>query len=67
VAATVSEPALLVALTGDVTIDASRPMTVGQERFVDVSHHVTVRLNGFAAVQLLRIDLLTPPAPREAK
>jgi hypothetical protein len=42
-------------------------MTVRQERFVDVSHHVTVRPNGFAAVQLLRIDLLTPPAPREAK
>jgi mannose-6-phosphate isomerase-like protein (cupin superfamily) len=67
VAATATEPALLIALTGDVTMDGSRPLTVGQERFVDVGRHVTVRPSGFAAVQLLRVDLLTPPAKGEAK
>lgn len=67
VAAGATEPALLIALSGDVTLDGSRPMTMVQERFVDAGRKVIVRPQGFAAVQLLRIDLLTPPAPRGAK
>jgi hypothetical protein len=70
VVAEAAVPAILIALTDGVAVEsvgsAPRSLKVGEERFVDVGRRELVRNNGAVAIELLRVDFLTPPLTRSA-
>lgn len=63
IATTANAPALLIAL-GEATMTANGaalPLKVGQERSVPFSRRERLTNVGAAQIELLRIDVLTPP------
>jgi hypothetical protein len=63
IATTASAPALLIALD-DATLTAdgaALPLKVGQERWVAASRQERLANAGTSQIELLRIDVLTPP------
>ena len=63
-----SAPALLVALVdGTATVDrATLPLKAGQERWIAAGRRERLTNTGPAPLELLRLDLLTPPRPGSA-
>lgn len=54
-------PALIIALTDGIAIDAGSALRIGQEQFVDVGRRALIKNVGAATVELLRVDFLARP------